>query len=103
MRGEHSQTGGVVSGRVFGGRSRVRRRAARGAGEKLREARAGPAVRAGLAIDAAAVRLDDLLRDGEAEARAVRLRREKRLEQMLAKTWIDARSLVFHDERDAVA
>src|SRR5688572_5334693 len=45
---------------------------------------------AALAADLAAVGLDDLLRDGEAEAVAVALGREERLEQVLARLVVHA-------------
>src|SRR5262245_54056925 len=53
-----------------------------------------------LAVDGPAVRLRNLLSDRETESRSVRFGREERLEPVLAKRWLDPRSVVLDAQRD---
>src|SRR5262249_57986251 len=54
-------------------------------------------------VDRAAVRLDDLARDGQAEARAARTRREEGLEDASADLTRDARAVVRDGQLDPIA
>ena len=75
-------------------------RGSRRAGERMREARA--AARALADLDAAAVRLDDLARDGEPETGALLARGEEGLEDALAKLRRHARPAVVDRDLDAL-